>query len=768
MTNWRTFGPGLLTVWFLFGSEFAAANPVKNPGFEEVADRVPVTWGLPKVAGAAFAVDETTAHSGKRSGRITGTDPKKQTRFVQAWRQDVPLAVGKGVHWVTGWVRAEQLQRGQLNVLHKSAAGAVLKNQSLTRVDGTFAWKRFAFELRPPEEATSMQLVLGLQKSTGSIWFDDIAIEMREKTDLGQALLRVEGAPVAAGKSPVEAVFKLGKTGLSAGDKLVFQWDNWRTSREFRLLSVTARCAVEGARFECRKIPRKKSWPPVPRPVDWEATLVNPERLSQGVVVSLGGTLTMSRHSNVKAGLVAGAILAGTNAPAPVSTPLVIQAQGGPPAALACSAEARPVRGTPGRVTVAATDRFGNPASGFRGTITFHNAAGTDLPPSYTFTEADGGTHTFQTICPAEGVTRVGVTCGDWSATANPVLPRREDEPMVLFGDIHSHCEISGDGVGDPDLAYEYARGFHGLDFAALSDHSPKGARWKRAVTVANRHNAPGRFVALLGFEWSSKPRGHRNAYYPGDDAPQQPVVKNNMQAWWDWLAKRNEEAIIIPHHTNTQAAQIMANGRPAWEPCDWSVINHRYQRVVEICQNRGSFEAPGGPIKELRIKRKDVGASVQTALAMGHRLAFIGSTDTHSGRPGTGDARVAAMPGSFTRRGIWQAMHDRKCYATTGQHTLVFFSVNDEPMGSELQVAGDAPRAIRWRVVGTTAIKRVDLLRNNAVVKSWEGRESDDLTGAFTLSVPLTATEWWYVRAIQVDTHLAWSSPVWLDPRAP
>ena len=753
-----------LAVCLLSGLGAWAANPVRNPGFEEVTGNVPTAWGLPKAAGAVFAIDETTAHSGKRSGRITGTAPDKQTRFVQAWRQDIDLPA-EGVPWLTGWYKADQLQTGRLNVLHKDSAGKVLKNQGLKTVKGTFDWKKFTFELQPPKGCKNIQLVLGLQKSTGTIWFDDVTVDSRKKVDYGHARFTIEGTPMAAGKNPLVAIFVLGKTGLSTGDKLVLQWDYWRTSREFRLLKLKAHCGVPGVQLQLRKVPRKKSWPPTRKPIDWEATLVSPAHLPTGTEITLTGMLTMGRHSNVKAGLMAGVIPSGGDSPTPVSDVFVIQSQGGKAAKLKCVAEARPVRGKPGRITVAVTDRFGNPASAFRGTVMFQNASRTDLPTTYTFTEEDAGSRSFMATCPADAVTRVTVTHEVWTGTSNPILPRQKDEPAIYFGDIHSHCEISGDAVGDPDLAYDYAQKFHGLDFAALSDHSPKRDRWQRAIEVANRHNDPGHFVALLGFEWSSNSVGHRNAYYPGYDGPEQPNVDNNMQAWWDWLAKRDQEAIIIPHHSNTQAGQILANGRPAWEPCDWSVINHRYQRVVEICQNRGSFEAPGGPIKELRIRRKDVGASVQTALALGHRFGFIGSTDTHSGRPGTGHARAAVMPTSYTRRGIWQAMHDRRCYATTGPHTLVFFTVNKQPMGSELRLDGKQSRTIQWRIVGTTSIKRVDLLRNNEVIKSWTKSKADDMRAEFVFPQPLRATEWWYVRVIQNDTHLAWSSPIWVDP---
>ena len=86
--------------------------------------------------------------------------------------------------------------------------------------------------------------------------------------------------------------------------------------------------------------------------------------------------------------------------------------------------------------------------------------------------------------------------------------------------------------------------------------------------------------------------------------------------------------------------------------------------------------------------------------------------------------------------------------------------------MGSEgVLKQASTPRKVAWRVVGTGPLKRVDLPRNNEVVKSWPGEGKDDLAGSFARVEPLDKTEWWYLRAIQEDTEMAWSSPVWFDP---
>ncbi len=743
-----------------FGAE---PNPVPNPGFEEGPAAQAASWAMPERTGCRFAVDDTVAHGGKRSIRVDGLDVAQQDRFVQAWRIDVPLPATDSL-WLSGWVRGQDLTAGRINVLHKDKSGKVLQNQGIGSFAGTFAWQESGAPLAKVPGAVSVQLVLGLQKSTGSIWFDDLVIGPRDAATTGSLALLPGNQHQAGGMLAATFVFALGDKGLQPGGEVALQWDNWRTCREFAIQDPKAECSVAGTELKLTRPPRKKSWPPTPQPVDTVVTLAGEQPLPAGAEIRIACQLRFSKFTNVQASLF-GTISQGPGTLAGHTATIRLEPQGGRPKELLCHAEPRPLTGQPGRVTVAVTDAAGNPAAGFRGTIHFAPVPGMKTPADYTFTAEDGGSHDFLLACPAGQVTRLLVSTGELQAVGNPILPRTPAEPGVYFGDIHSHCEISADAVGDPDAAYDYAKRFFGLDFAGLSDHSPRNDRWQRAMDVSLKHDEPGRFVTMLGFEWSSSALGHRNAYYPGAEGPEQPTFPDNTKTWFNWLAERNVEAVIIPHHTNTEAAQILANGKPAWNRCDWSVIDHRYQRVAEICQNRGSFEAPGGPMPELRIERKDVGASVQTALAMGHRLGFIGSTDTHSGRPGNGPARAALVTSDFTRRGLWQALHDRSCYATTGPHILVFFTLNGSPMGSELTMPAGTGRQLAWRVVGTSGIQRIDLLRNNEVVQSWTG-DSDDMQGTFARPDTLAGTEWWYLRVLQDDTNLAWSSPIWVDPR--
>lgn len=762
---------GLVIIALCAAPLCAQENLVVNPGFEEATPdgEAPLGWHLPSHPGVEFAWDDRVARSGARSARVTGTDPDAQATHVMAWRQNVgPLP--EDTIWVSVWLKADDLDAGSFRILHRDEEGQVLRNEGIHDFSGTFDWREIGRWVEPAPGAREFQLVMGLRRSTGSVWIDDVRVVARAEMgdDLGRLSMTAPERPATAGEErPVEFTVEVGRDGLAPGAAVVFRFSHWRPGREFSLGELEARTDNPTHVFEASMPERRRAWPPTPQPVAGILTLREGPALEAGDTITITGNLRHSPFSNVTVDLLAFMSAAPDAAEMPLDGAFTLSSVAGPPARLMCTAEARPVENSPGRVTVAVTDEHGNPCENFTGTVTLSCNTDAQLPARHTFTPADRGSRDFAVAFPPGEVSRVTVTSGDMSATSNPVLPRTADEPGVYFGDLHAHCEISNDAVGSPDHAYEYARRFFGLDFAALTDHSPRGPLWERNVEVTNRHNVDGEFVTFLGFEWSHSRSGHRNAYYREDWGPQQPPpMQDNTVSWWGYYEESGDRVLTVPHHPNTDSGVRLDSGELVWGPVDWSDINHTYQRIVEICQNRGSFEVPGGPVPELRVRHRDRGASVQTALEMGHRLGFIGSTDTHSGRPGTGQARAVILSHEFTRPGLWDALHDRHCYATTGVHMLIFFGLNEQRMGAEIVAdRADLPRRITWRAIGTGPVQRVDLLRSNEVVQSWEGGGAEDLAGAHERREPLDGTEWWYLRVIQEDTHIGWSSPIWVDP---
>jgi hypothetical protein len=113
----------------------------------------------------------------------------------------------------------------------------------------------------------------------------------------------------------------------------------------------------------------------------------------------------------------------------------------------------------------------------------------------------------------------------------------------LVHADLHNHSHLS-DGTGDP-LAFHSMLRVEGLDVAALTDHTVAAfgrrdfcapvpdvvgqenpcrsilgitdAGWQTTRELADAANAPARYTAMPGFEWSSPHLGHMNVWFTED-----------------------------------------------------------------------------------------------------------------------------------------------------------------------------------------------------------------------------------------------------------
>ena len=126
---------------------------------------------------------------------------------------------------------------------------------------------------------------------------------------------------------------------------------------------------------------------------------------------------------------------------------------------------------------------------------------------------------------------------------------------------------------------------------------------------------------------------------------------------------------------------------------------------MVELVQTRGAFEQDAPDVDADLPGATAIGgrgASVQDALALGHRLGFVGGTDNHYAQPGstrcpkggvdfrdrvTGGLTAVFAP-ALTSEAILAALRARRCYATTGARMILDFRVEGRPMGEELETA--------------------------------------------------------------------------------
>ncbi len=381
----------------------------------------------------------------------------------------------------------------------------------------------------------------------------------------------------------------------------------------------------------------------------------------------------------------------------------------------------------------------------------------------------------------------------DLSAGVEAVLAPKEgksiDGKPVFFGDIHIHTGqteiLHGNGCGRKSVRHNlhYARDIAGLDFCAITDHDWQLDEndWRRLREENDRFNESGRFVALHAYEWTSGNYGHRNVYFRTDKLPDDlapfdyqavpykprkygRVSENDPtpEDLWHWLDGLNTPAMTIPHHPNAEQF-----------PMDlFHFFNEKYDRAVEVYSNWGCF-LPSG--KELNLCCDRISELDWSRYAGKQHFAFLASSDGHDSNAGeanvtramrqmahyVGSGRVAVFADRLTREDVFDAIHDRRCYATTGAPILLSFSVNDTQMGDILSCEQEKLKFNVYTIC-PEEIERISIYRNTELIREISLQDNKEYEWNFEQEAESGA---YYAEVVQRDHEYAWSSPILYRP---
>ncbi len=129
-----------------------------------------------------------------------------------------------------------------------------------------------------------------------------------------------------------------------------------------------------------------------------------------------------------------------------------------------------------------------------------------------------------------------------------------------------------------------------------------RASAWQRVIDAAERHNDPGRFTALIGYEYTMGVGGrhvHRNVIFRGSEAPELPFssLDGDPEDLWNWLdGLRDEgiEALAMPHNMN-QSDGLAFPDRETWKgaeiDAEFAAKRIRNEPVAEISQQKGTSE---------------------------------------------------------------------------------------------------------------------------------------------------------------------------------
>lgn len=333
---------------------------------------------------------------------------------------------------------------------------------------------------------------------------------------------------------------------------------------------------------------------------------------------------------------------------------------------------------------------------------------------------------------------------------------------VLLWGDLHKHSNISRCSTGNepsPDDHYKYAHDVCQYDFLAMSDHAEHTSEfnWWRIQKLADLYNVPGSFSVLYGYEWSASwPVGHHNVIWP--DRPTA-LIRSSVEGTkttsqlWAALDKFGKPALTIPH---TSADPRMGT----------RFDNHsdKYERLIEMFQAcRGSYEYDGCPRQHVNATAKN--CFVQDGLGKDYRMGIICSTDH-----GWGTAYAVVYAPENSRQAAFDGLHDRRCYGSTTYGLVLGARMGEHFMGEEFSL--DKPAEISVFTRGTTAIRSVEILSDGKIIHA-QGDvknpiDKKEVRITWTPELPLPGkTSYYYVRVIQADDEIAWSSPFWVTSSA-
>jgi hypothetical protein len=213
------------------------------------------------------------------------------------------------------------------------------------------------------------------------------------------------------------------------------------------------------------------------------------------------------------------------------------------------------------------------------------------------------------------------------------------------------------------------------------------GDAWQRQVKFADDNNVPGKFTALIGWEWSSAPNWsnlHRVVFTSADGAiarrflPFSSYRSQRPEDLWAFLDKTSRETgaqfVAIPHNSNMSDGRMFdrvdSDGRPI--TAEYARERIRWESVMEIAQTKGTSEtdpamSPNDEFAGFEVRNKllvgtpakaTAASFARTALLEGlvqqgsigvnpYKFGIIGSTDSHNSLTSTEEYNFFGKLGS-------------------------------------------------------------------------------------------------------------------------
>jgi hypothetical protein len=336
----------------------------------------------------------------------------------------------------------------------------------------------------------------------------------------------------------------------------------------------------------------------------------------------------------------------------------------------------------------------------------------------------------------------------------------------ILRGDFHRHTEISPDGAGDGSVEdyFRYMMDAAAMDTGIISDHNAgmdNEYTWWRTEKAIDLFHVKDYYTPLFGYERSvAYPNGHRNVVFAERGTRTLPISAAENQG------KVNSGPIVYPYLKQHRGI-CMLHSLATDQGSDYRDNDPELEPLVEIYQGyHANYEYEAAPRAESPNYQVSVHGKYEpagfywNALAKGYKLGVESSSDHIS----THSSYTMIYTPSMERNDIVESMRKRHAYGATDNIIVDFRAIDEQ---GHIHMMGDTwsastPPRLMVKVYGTDTLERVEVIKDGKFVFT-TSPHTNNAEFTYVDNEPPKGESWYYVRAIQADRNLAWSSPVWV-----
>lgn len=342
------------------------------------------------------------------------------------------------------------------------------------------------------------------------------------------------------------------------------------------------------------------------------------------------------------------------------------------------------------------------------------------------------------------------------------------------FGNMHAHTSYSDgnkdsvtSGMTTPLQGFNYAKQSTQIDFYGISEHNhysagmPSPIYYQKGLADANAATVDGQFVAMYGMEWGVISSGGHMLVYGFDSL-----------CGWDF----GNQEIQVPEADYAKLFQTInrKSGSFAYlahpQSSDYSNL---FTQTLNTTANQAvvGLALRSGPAFSTNANYSNPTTSTylsryNDALKRGYHVGPGIDHDTHNsvfGRQSAG--RLVLMAPILNRSELYNALRQRRFYASDDWNTEVNFNIDNLPMGSTIIQAGNP-------ILHVTINDPDGELTSSIVVYSGvagSGNAPTVLTtvnNSNTLNYTPASTSnlnyYYYLYITQADGDKIWTAPIW------